>query len=88
MRLTPCLALLLCACGPKAPIAVEVRTVEVPVPVACVDPASIPAEPPKVGSQLTGNPVVDILVLAESALELRRWGQEQNALLQGCVSEG
>jgi hypothetical protein len=85
MRAPLFLALLLTACGPKAPIAVEVRTVEVPVPVACVKPDQIPAEPPSIRAQLTGNPVVDVMVLAESALALRKWGQEQNALLTGCV---
>jgi hypothetical protein len=75
----------LSACTHDAPVAVEVRTVEIPVASPCLKREQIPAEPPKVGDQLTGNPVHDVLVLAESALGLRKWGQEQNALLTGCV---
>jgi hypothetical protein len=87
MKLTACLALFaLAACSPKPPIGIEVRTVEVPTPVACPDPSLIPSEPASVRGRLTGNAVADVLILAESALELRRWGQEQAALLEGCAS--
>ena len=78
------LAFWLSACATTQPVGIEVRTVEVPVPVACVDPATIPAEPPKIGNQLTGDARVDLLIVAESALGLRKWGQELNALLAGC----
>lgn len=76
-------------CGnPSAPPpAVEVRTVtvKVPVPTACVDKASIPAEPPKVGSQLTGDARHDLDVVSASALRLRQALKEAFALLSGCV---
>lgn len=77
-------ALYTTACA-TPPAAIEVRTVEVPTPVACVSPDQIPAEPERVGSHLTGNAVTDLSIVAASALELRRWGQEQAALLKGCV---
>jgi hypothetical protein len=75
----------LAACATKPPIGVEIRTVEVPTPVACLTRDQIPAEPARVGPTLTGNAVVDLAIVAASALELRRWGEEQAALLQGCV---
>lgn len=80
--LTLCAALL-ASCGHK-PMGIEVRTVEVPVAVSCVKQEQIPAEPPKIGGELTGNPVADTLILAESALLLRKWGGELRALLVGC----
>jgi hypothetical protein len=73
----------LSACQTTTP-AIEVREVEVPVPVRCVDPEQVPAEPPRVGDQLTGRAVEDLLIVSESALLLRKWGQEMAALLRGC----
>jgi hypothetical protein len=73
----------LSACQTTQP-GIEVREVEVPVPVRCVDPADVPAEPPRIGDELTGNAVVDLSIVAASALELRKWGQEMAALLRGC----
>lgn len=75
----------LAACATKPPIGIEVRTVEVPTPVACVSVDQLPAEPPRVGDRLTGNAVLDLAIVAASALELRKWGQEQAAILAGCV---
>jgi len=80
--------LLLSACGAQTPPpAVEVRTVtvKVPVPTACVDKASIPAEPPKVGSQLTGDARHDLDVVSASALRLRQALKETFALLGPCT---
>lgn len=66
--------------------AIEVRTVEVPTPVPCVAASDVPAEPPQVGDQLTGNAVHDLGVLAPNALELRRWGRTLLALIvPGCT---
>lgn len=69
---------------------IEVRTVEVvrTVPIACVKREDIPAEPPKIGAKLTGDPVHDLDVVSASALRLRAWGQEMSAMLQGCAQEG
>jgi hypothetical protein len=65
---------------------IEVRTVEVPTPVPCVDEAAVPAEPPQVGDQLTGDAVHDLGIVAPSALELRRWGRTLRALIvPGCT---
>lgn len=74
---------LLAACQTTTP-AIEVRTVEVPTPVACVSPEQIPAEPEKVGSKLTGNAVADLLIVSASALELRDYAGKLRALLVGC----
>ncbi len=74
---------LLAACQTTTP-AVEVRTVEVPTPIACITPEQVPAEPPRIGHRLTGNAVADVLIVSKSALELRKWGQEMAALLRGC----
>lgn len=66
------------------PVGIEVRKVPVPTPVACVDRDQLPVEPERVLGKLTGNAVVDLSIVAASALELRRWGEEQAALLEGC----
>jgi hypothetical protein len=64
---------------------VRVETVNVPTPVPCIDPAQVPAEPPQVGSQLTGDAVHDLGIVAPSALELRKWGRTLYALIvPGC----
>lgn len=55
------------------------------VSVPCVDPASIPAEPPKVAPQLTGDARADVATLAISALQLRQYALELRALLTGCI---
>ena len=73
----------LTACAHQQP-AVEVRTVEVAVPRACVPADQIPAEPETVADQLTGQAGADTLILAESALQLRAWGRELAALLRAC----
>lgn len=86
MRALSCLALFaLAACQSAQPVGI--RTVEIPVasPVACVTPEQIPAEPETIRERLTGEAVSDALLLAESALELRRYGGELRALLAGCV---
>ena len=63
----------LTACQTTPPIGIEVREVEVPTPVACITRDQLPAEPPRVGPTLTGNAVVDLTIVAASALELPWW---------------
>jgi hypothetical protein len=80
-------ALLLAACGATTPPpAVELRTVTVdrPVPVRCIDPASIPAEPKKIAGSLTGDARRDLDRVAASALELRSWGRSLRAMMEAC----
>ena len=77
--------LALTACSTPGPVGVEVRTVEVPTPVPCLTRDQLPPEPPKVSQTLTGNAVMDLAIVAASAIELRKWGGEQAALLAGCV---
>jgi hypothetical protein len=77
------MALLLAGCAHKP--AVEIREVPVPTPVTCVDPTAIPAEPPRVARRLTGDARRDIEIVAESAQDLRAWGQEMRSLLEMCV---
>lgn len=64
---------------------VEIR--EVPVPVTCVDPQRIPEEPPRVAQRFNGNARHDLEILAESAQQLRAWGQEMRGLLELCVGK-
>ena len=58
-----------------------------PEPVACVDPARIPAEPPMVGQRFNGDAKHDLQVLAPNARALREWGQQLHALLEACVPQ-
>lgn len=44
----------------------------------------LPAEPPKVHSQLTGDASKDVSILAGSAIRLRAWGEGLNTILEGC----
>lgn len=79
-------SLAISACATTTPIGIQVREVPVPTPVACVARVDLPAEPARVGPSLTGNAVLDLVIVSASALELRKWGQEQAALLEGCAS--
>jgi hypothetical protein len=79
------LTIALGGCGTTKEPGIEIREVPVPTPVACVKADQIPAEPEKVGSQLSGDARHDLSIIAESALELRKWGQQLNALLAGCT---
>jgi hypothetical protein len=79
-------SLALAGCKSTEP-AIEIRTVPVPTPVPCVEPADVPAEPAQVGDQLTGDAVHDLGIVAPSALELRKWGRELRALIiPGCTT--
>ena len=82
-RLALLAAVALAGCAQKP----EIREVPVPTPVTCVDPARIPAEPPRVAQRFTGNARNDLSILAESAQALREWGQEMRGLLEQCVGK-
>jgi hypothetical protein len=82
---TVALTLLLGGCAAfqkPAPVASTPPPAE---PVACVDPAQIPAEPPTVGQKFNGDAKHDLQVLAPNAKALRDWGQQLRALLDGCA---
>jgi len=66
---------------------VHIREVPVTVPVTCVDPQRIPAEPPLVARRLNGNARHDLVIVADSAQDLRKWGQEMRTLLEQCVGK-
>jgi len=46
--------------------------------------AQIPAEPPRIKSQLTGKADSDLRIVAGSAIRLRSWGEGLSAILEGC----
>lgn len=76
--------LTLSACSHNQP-GVEIRTVRIPSPGACVPREKIPTEPATVGDRLTGDPVLDLPTVAASALALRAWGREMEAALIACA---
>lgn len=78
-------ALILAGCSHDQPGGVEIRTIRVPTPVACVPLDQIPAEPPTVGHLLTGMASHDLSIVAASALELRAVVQEMRAALIACA---
>lgn len=45
---------------------------------------AIPAEPPKVHDQLTGEADKDLRIVAGSNIRLRAWGEGLNHILEGC----
>jgi hypothetical protein len=45
---------------------------------------ALPAEPPKVKDQLTGDASNDVGTLAGSAIRLRAWGEGLQTILEGC----
>ena len=75
----------LSACTHTEP-GIEIRTVEVPVAVACLPADEIPQEPPLISDRLTGDPARDIGVIAASALKLRVWGRQMEAALRVCAA--
>lgn len=78
--------ILVAGCGHTQP-GVKIQRVEVPVPQPCLPADKIPAEPPRVADQLTGNAAVDLPIVAASALLLRAWGQELAAAHRACASD-
>lgn len=69
--------------------AIKVKTVEVPieVPVSCINKKDIPAEVPKIGDQLTGDAITDIMVITPNALMLRQANNVLRALTKACIIE-
>jgi hypothetical protein len=45
---------------------------------------ALPAEPPKVKDQLTGQADRDLEIVAGSAIRLRAWGEGLRTILDGC----
>lgn len=82
------LTLSACAAHPTPP-AIEARIdrVEVPVAVACIDPAKVPAMPARVGDRLTGNAVADADLLGAANLRLRSALDKALALISGCTAK-
>ena len=80
-------ALVGCSAAVTPPPAVEVHTVveRVPVAVPCVNASDIAPEPPHVANQLTGKAGHDLLVVDQSALDLRTWGEHNTAQLIACA---
>lgn len=89
--LTIAIALALASCGdhvastPLPPTEVRTITVDRPVAVPCVAKSDIPAAPPKVGTQLTGDAGHDLDVVSASALRLRGTLDKALALLGACT---
>jgi hypothetical protein len=55
------------------------------VPTYCLaHDQQLPAEPPKIKSQLTGDASKDVGVLAGSAIRLRAYGEGLRTILEGC----
>ena len=87
-RLLPLAALALALAGCKTVAEpVKVQHVFVPTPIACIDPAEIPAEPPTVSRRFNGDAKHDLAILAPSAQALRKWGQDMRALLDRCIAQ-
>jgi hypothetical protein len=71
------LVLMLAGCASKPPVAL------VPVSQPCVS-GELPAEPAKVGPELTGDAGRDAGIIAGSAAELRAWGRALYRMLDAC----
>lgn len=87
------ISLFLASCSATTPPpAVEVRTVEVkvPVPVACISAEQyrqlIDREPAKVAAQLNGDARHDLDVISASAIRLRAYAGELRAALKACAN--
>jgi hypothetical protein len=48
----------------------------------------LPAEPPKIKGQLTGQADKDVGIIAGSAIRLRAWGESLQTILEGCREPG
>ena len=55
--------------------------------LALEDDNVIPEEPPRVAQRFNCNARHDFVILAESAQDLRSWGQEMRELLEMCVGK-
>lgn len=91
--LTIALAVALAGCGgdgpqPLPPVEVRTITVNTPVSTPCIHRGDVPAMPPKIGNQLTGDAGHDLDVVSASALRLRSALGTALALLGGCLIGG
>lgn len=75
-------ALAACTTAPCVPKVVT-QTVNVPVPVACINASDIPAEPSTV--TLTGDARNDDALLAAKLAAVRVWGRQLVAMLGPCA---
>ena len=84
--LTCCVILAACSATTPPP-AVELRTVEVkvPVPAPCLPADKIPPAPEFISGKLTGDAVRDLDTVAASAIRLRSWGDAMHAALVACA---
>jgi len=74
--------LLLAGCATAQP-KIQIQRVNVPVPVACIDRASIPPEPAKVTLPDDARDAADVAIA--QAMTLRGWGHELMALINPCI---
>jgi hypothetical protein len=72
-------------CPPPAQVPVVVPQ-KVIVTAPCVNRSDIAPEPPHVANQLTGQSGHDLLVVDQSALALRTWGESLSGQLVACSS--
>lgn len=72
-----------CATVPPPEPKIVTKTVEVPVAVKCVDPASIPPEPGTITLPLDARLAADLA--ASQAKDLRKWGRSLMALIGPCT---
>ena len=75
---------LLAACSTTPPCVPKIQTVSVnvPVPVACLDAKDVPAEPGLVA--MTGDARNDDALLAAKVAALRVWGRTLVAMMKPC----
>jgi len=80
------LTLALTACGPKR---VEVRTVQVKVPVAvrCVEPADLKPLPPKPVAELPNDAALAMQTMALWLADLWPWAVEAEGQLRACAGD-
>lgn len=80
------LAVTLNACQHTEP-GIRVERVPTPVPQPCLTAEQLAEleEPPQIGDRITGDPVVDIVIVVASNLRLRAWGRELFAAHDACA---
>jgi len=76
----------LSACATVPAPKIVTREVLTPVPVRCIDPALIPAEPGAIALPSDARLAAD--TAASQALKLRGWGRQLMALISPCTIEG
>lgn len=87
MKRVLCLALLLGACNHTQP-GIEVRTVEVPTPVACVSAEQLEtaeSTQPTGDLALTGDANKDLPIVAARGLDWKAYALDMLAIVKGCA---